>query len=152
MIASRTASSWRCFYAACRQTSVTNWWPRICRSLPLWPPSPIVSMMRDHKAARCRLCIKLLLQRCAQWVAARPLPRPAVTRSIAGTGAADVRHGGVVVTMAAAMASIFTIQTLVRMPPGAGPPVAGQETDWPPMARATNCRQRTDFSEGGGHR
>jgi hypothetical protein len=35
MIADRTASSWRYFCAACRQTSVTNWWPRICRSLPL---------------------------------------------------------------------------------------------------------------------
>jgi hypothetical protein len=153
MLASgQTASSWRCFCAACRRTSVTNWWHRISRSLPLWPPSPIVSMMRDRKAARCRLCIKWLERKCAQQMAAHPLLRAVVARPIAGTGAAGERRGGVVMPMATAMASVFTTQTLVRVPPGAGPPVAGRETDWPPMARATNCCRRTDFSEGGRHR
>jgi hypothetical protein len=63
-----------------------------------------------------------------------------------------VCHGGVVMTVAVTMASVFTTQTLVRVPQGAGRPVAGQETDWPPMAWASECCQRSDFSEGGQHR
>jgi hypothetical protein len=128
---------------------VTNWWPRIFRSLPLWP---IVSKIRDHKAARCRLCTKLLLQRCAQRMAAHPLLRAAVAQPIAGTGPASEHHSGVVMTMTAGVASVFIIPILVCMPPGAGPPVACWETEWLPMARVPNCSRQTDFSEGGGHR
>jgi hypothetical protein len=87
-----------------------------------------------------------------QWTAARPHLQAAVARPTARTGAADSSCGDEVMMVATAMASVFIILTLVHVPHGADRSVAGRETDWPPMASATECCRRTDFSSRRGHR
>jgi hypothetical protein len=96
-----------------------------------------VYMMRGRKAARCMLCNMLVR---TQLSAAHPRLQVAAAWLTAEKGAAaGCRGDGMMV--ATAMASVFIIIT-----------VAGRETGWPPMARATDCCRRTDFSEGRGHR